>query len=74
MRARYASLVPGAASGHKLLAYANLFRPGADFKLQLTLHSCTDEGCKAAKKWTYNSLGKFLATNPLFRIRPVVGQ
>lgn len=74
MRARYTSLVPGAASGHKLLAYANLFRASADFKLQLTLHSCTDERCKAGKTWTYHSLEKFLADNPLFSIRPVVGQ
>ncbi len=74
MRARYASLVPGAASGHKLLAYANLFRPSADFVLQLALHTCTDMGCNPAKKWTFHSLDSFLMANPLFRIRPIVGQ
>ncbi len=74
MRARYAALVPGGSSGHKLLAYANLFRPSADFKLQLTLHTCSDDGCAARKKWNYRSLKKFLAANPLFSIRLVVGQ
>ncbi|MEM1198409.1 MAG: hypothetical protein AAGI06_03790, partial [Pseudomonadota bacterium] len=74
MRARYASLVPGAASGHKLLAYANLFHPSADFKLQLTLHSCTNEGCEAVKTWTYHSLETLLAANPLFHIHPVAAQ
>ncbi|MEM8688259.1 MAG: hypothetical protein AAGF81_13075 [Pseudomonadota bacterium] len=74
MRARYGSLVPGGASGHKLLAYANLFQPSAEFKLQLTAHSCTDRGCQTAKTWTFRGLEDFLAANPLFSIRPFVGQ
>ncbi len=74
MRARYASLMPGAASGQQLLAYANLFRPSADFRLKLTLHSCTDEGCTSDKEWTYYSLEKFLSDNPLFGITSNVGQ
>lgn len=70
-RARYSKHVPGAASGHKLLAYANLFDPRAPFDLTLAVLDCDDDGCRPTRTWTFETLDAFLKDNPLFRISRV---
>ncbi len=71
LRARYSKLVPGAASGHQLLAYANLFQPSQPFRLTLTHKRCSVGKCATAETWSYDNLDDFLADNPLFRISPI---
>lgn len=73
MRARYAKLIPGASSGHQLLAYANLFDPAAPFQLTFKLRNCSENGCPLTKSWTFDSLNSFLTGNPIFTIKPVSG-
>lgn len=68
LRTRYSKLVPGAASGHQLLAYADLFDPAQPFQLTLTHKKCSAGKCKTAGTWSFDSLDDFLADNPLFRI------
>ncbi|NNJ75100.1 MAG: hypothetical protein HKP56_08060 [Anderseniella sp.] len=68
LRTRYTKLVPGAASGHQLLAYADLFDPAQPFQLTLTHKRCSAGKCSTAETWSFDSLADFLADNPLFRI------
>ncbi len=71
IRARYAKHVPGAAAGHRLLAYASLFDPAASFELTLTVLDCTDIDCTPTRIWSFDTLDAFLESNPLFRISRV---
>ena len=68
LRTRYTKLVPGAASGHQLLAYADLFDPAQPFQLTLTHKRCSAGECSTAETWSFDNLADFLADNPLFRI------
>lgn len=71
LRTRYAKLVPGATSGHQLLAYADLFDPSQPFQLSLTHKQCSAGKCSTVETWSFDSLADFLADNPLFRISQV---
>lgn len=65
---RYESLVPGAASGDRLLAYSNLYNPDGKFELDLELSSCSLSGCSKAGEWQFRSIDDYLNTSPLFSI------
>ncbi len=71
LRTRYSKRVPGAASGHQLLAYANLIEPSQPFQLTLTHKTCSGGKCSTAETWSFDSLAEFLVDNPLFRISPI---
>ncbi len=68
LRDRFASLLPSAVSGDRLLAYANLYRPEEQFDLDLALLSCGGSGCEQVKTWRFESVDDYLRTSPLFSI------
>jgi hypothetical protein len=69
MRARYASLLPGAVSSDQHLAYAELYDPAASFDLRMNLSDCRPTGCTALHDWRFSSIHSFLADNPRFTLR-----
>jgi hypothetical protein len=68
LRDRFASLLPSAVSGDRLLAYANLYRSEEQFDLDLALLSCGASGCEQVKTWRFESVDDYLRTSPLFSI------
>jgi hypothetical protein len=65
---RYEKLIPGAASGDRLLAYSNLYDPDGRFELDLELLSCSVSGCSKAGAWQFGSVEAYLDRSPLFSI------